>query len=231
MHSPWHQRIIRPQPLAASRAPNRDRAFTLIELMVVVAIIILLVGLTVSVTVILNQKSEVRKTERAMELLTMALKEWETAAEKTITYGTNGTPSAAVYTIQEITDFDEFHELTHKVVGIITKNAQAKQLLSNIDPKLLHQHDDELSVFDAWENDVLVIFPGRKHTAGAPGPDPDGTVRTRWENQFGVCVNGRMRFVSMGPDGLPGDLENPTDDNNDGQPDHIDNIHSYPTTS
>lgn len=213
----------------------RRRAFTLIELMVVVAIIIILVALTVSVTVILNQKSDVRKTERALELLTMALKEWELAAEKTITYGTDGLPApqgggpAPVYMIQEVTNFDDLHELTHTVVEIISKNAQAKSILSSIDGQLLRQHDNELSVFDSWDNDVLVIFPGRKHVPGEPAVrDADGTIRTIWEDRFGVCVNGRICFISMGPDGLPGDWQNAIDDNSDGQFDHIDNIYSYP---
>lgn len=210
-----------------------SRAFTLIELLIVIAIIIVLVSLTVSVAVILNQKAEVRRTERALELLTMALKEWELASEKTITYGTDdpaGSVPRRVYMIQEVTDINELHELTHTVVEIINKNAQAKQLLTNIDPKLIREHDDELSVFDSWDNDVLVIFPGRKFVTGEPGnPDPDGTIRTMWEDMFGVCVNGRVLFVSMGPDGLPGNVQdNSIDVNNDGQADHIDNIYSYP---
>ena len=216
--------------VACRTACSASRAFTLIELLIVIAIIILLVGLTVSVAVILNHKAEVRRTERALELFTMALKEWEVASERTITYGTNGAPTGAVYMIQEVTNVTDLHELTHTVVEIINKNAQAKQLLTTIDPKLFREHNDELSVFDSWENDVLVIFPGRKFVPGEPGnPDSDGTIRTAWEDLFGVCANGRMCFMSMGPDGLPGNVQDDTVDlNNDGQADHIDNIYSYP---
>jgi type II secretory pathway pseudopilin PulG len=61
---------------------------------------------------------------------------------------------------------------------------------------------------DAWGNRVAFVFPGRAYRFGSepPGslPDPDGSVRTPYENVFGVCTNGRICMVSAGPDGLFG---------------------------
>mgnify|MGYP000110480133 CR=1 FL=1 len=58
------------------------RAFTLVEMVVVISIIVMLVGLTIGVSVILSRKSEERETESVLKLLDLAMTEWETAAER-----------------------------------------------------------------------------------------------------------------------------------------------------
>ena len=83
-----------------------DRAarhgFTLVEMVVVISIIVMLVGLTVGVAVILSRKSEERETESILKLLDLAMTEWETASERTLTFGINDQPFVgAVYDIDE----------------------------------------------------------------------------------------------------------------------------------
>lgn len=212
------------KPIVTSR-----RAFSLIELMVVVGIIVLLVGLTVGVSTILNQKSESRQVELTMELLDKALTEWEVTAERSISYGTDGIPTGAVYAIQEVPVTDG-HELTHLIIEVLNKNEAAKAMLSAIDPRFLKLEDGtELTLFDPWDNDFVAIFPGRLWVQAVDGSSPrdaDGTIITPFEEVFGSCVNKRICFVSAGPDGEFGDISAAvtTDDYKYSQ----DNIYSYP---
>jgi prepilin-type N-terminal cleavage/methylation domain-containing protein len=62
------------------------RAFTLIEMVVVIGIIVLLAALTVAVSSTLTRKAEERQAEDTLRLLDMALQEWETAADRQISY-------------------------------------------------------------------------------------------------------------------------------------------------
>ena len=68
--------------------------------------------------------------------------------------------------------------------------------------------------FSAILGAVAIVFPGRawresdNNGSAADGefglPDADGTIRTVMEDMVGVCRNGKVLFVSAGPDGLIG---------------------------
>ena len=58
------------------RTARRSPGFTLIELVVVISIILLLVGLTMSVGLAVRSKSETRQTENVLILLDQAVKQW-----------------------------------------------------------------------------------------------------------------------------------------------------------
>lgn len=59
---------------------------------------------------------------------------------------------------------------------------------------------------DTWGNRIAFVFPGRAFRYGIDTglPDADGSVRTPYENVFGVCTNRRIGLVSSGADGLFG---------------------------
>lgn len=60
-----------------SQKTNLQRAFSLIELMVVVSIIVVLAGLTLSVAGYVNKKGQITKATTQMELLTAKLEEYK----------------------------------------------------------------------------------------------------------------------------------------------------------
>ena len=81
---------------------------------------------------------------------------------------------------------------------------------------------------DPWGRQVVIVFPGRRfwdddfdydnnpspYSTSVPGDplglqyplvkDPDGSIRTPHEHQYGICRNQRPLLVSSGPDGKLG---------------------------
>jgi type II secretory pathway pseudopilin PulG len=226
-------------PATLAPSPRLRRAFTLVEMVIVIGIIVLLVGLTVAVLGTLTRSSETRRTQDALTLLDSAYQEWKNVSERDITYGVNGAPMAGVvYDIPQAavstppgsnhTDF----EPTHDCLARFMKNAQAKDILANINSSMLKQHGTpvaETTLLDAWDTEIVTVFPGRLWVSGFDAPalkDADDTIRTEFENAFGVCVNRRVRFVSAGPDGQFGDYaaaDGSVDKNRT-----LDNLYSYP---
>ncbi len=56
---------------------NFMRAFSLIEMMIVIGIIALLAALTLGISSSVMRNAEKRKTQDVLQLLTVALQEWE----------------------------------------------------------------------------------------------------------------------------------------------------------
>ncbi len=203
-------------------------AFTLVELLIVLGIVVLLMGLTVAATTAMVQESEVRETEQRLKLLDLALQEWETATDRSLTMGTNGqggdgTPdSRARYDLQQETKFNfVISEVLQRVRGV----PAAKSILAEFPPDALYTYEKDihppwvrttldqnqqndrfigkLTVLDAWDWPIYATHPGRAWNADDgdnPPRDHDGTIRTENERTFGVARNGKVCFVSAGPD-------------------------------
>jgi len=205
---------------AAPRRSNR-RSFTLVEMMVVIGIIVMLLGLIVGVTVILMAKSETRETENILKIMDMAEHEWETEAAREITFGYANTPTRAVYDIEEGQYGPAGFQsgmLLSLYLKMISKNQHVETILAQISPdRLVRDANGNMRIVDPWDNKIKIIFPGRawagpNNATGWVGDPPtmlkdrDGTIRSTDEKVFGECINGRMLFVSFGPDGKPGNL-------------------------
>jgi len=184
---------------SASRA-----AFTLMEMIITIGVIVLLTALTVSATVALSRKSEVRQTENMLRLLDMAVQEWEIKADRKITWG-NG----ATYDMQD----DTPHVFTAtEVLRRIRSSDVVRSFLAQIRPESLYTYnseepappwlpttpdqddpdpnkgfarssftqgnwDGQLAVLDPWGVPIRAVHPGPVFELGDPGePDPDGTI-------------------------------------------------------
>jgi type II secretory pathway pseudopilin PulG len=77
---------------ARTRRHRTPRAFTLVELLITIGIIIILTALTISATVALTRRSEVTQTQMTLTLLDVALTEWQSAAARTLSWGDNPLP-------------------------------------------------------------------------------------------------------------------------------------------
>lgn len=74
----------RPHRLHGRRAA---RAFTLVEMLIAIGIVVLLVALTVTAATALVHRSEVSATENVLKLLDMTLKEYETDSDREVLLG------------------------------------------------------------------------------------------------------------------------------------------------
>lgn len=200
-------------------------------MVIVIAIIVLLVGLTVALISGLRRGSENRTTEQLLKQLEMAYDEWKAAAEREVSYGKTDEPQIGVrYDIlQQAVASGNEHEPTDALLDALRSNAQSKAILATISTDLLKAPTSahpETAVTDAWGAEIVTVFPGRKWLQGDPYPrDADGTIQTEFETAFGVCQNARLRFVSAGSDGRLG-IVNPTTGVADY--DAADNVYSSP---
>lgn len=202
-----------------SRIRAQARGFSLIEMMVVVGIILLLVSLTVAVQRSLMAGSETRQAQSIITILDQALQDWKKTADRDITFGTPNVPQYATYSINEtqypVNDEPQQDKLISIVLGTIARNQQTKDILGQIDPDFFYSepvgnNDSQYVVRDPWDKRVRVVFPGRTWDSAFDGNntmrDEDGTIRTPYENRYGVCTGKRIAFISAGPDGNFGDL-------------------------
>ena len=203
---------------------SNRRAFTLVEMTIVIGIIILLAGLTLAVSVSVVQGSEIRQTELTVQLLDSAILEWQTQADRRITYGKLNEPfNQARYDILQPNLPPDDPELaavlvTRKLLAIVMRPESTRQILAQIDPEFIERstvdHDDDaqtpviesMIVSDAWGNPYIAVLPGRSWVVGDDTTfsylrDDDGSIRTGIETICGVAVNRQICFVSAGPDG------------------------------
>ena len=228
--------IAQPCGINRRRTAHRSPAFTLIELVVVISIILLLVGLTMSVGLAVRSQSETRQTENVLILLDQAVKQWQIAADRQLSWGMNGTPPDAVYDVEG--DIDESNspspgEQLEDLLRRISTNESARDILAQIDNDFLQQEKEDnvtfLALVDPWGSPVCLIHPGRlPDLINYPNDfvgDIDGTIRTDHENQFGIALNRGLLFLSAGPDGEFGDLR--ADPGSDAFKQTQDNVYSY----
>jgi hypothetical protein len=167
-----------------------------------------------------------REPDKTLALLEQALAQWEKANARPMTYGEPDLPRVgdSYEIIEDIAAGDgDDHLITRRVLFRLMSEPSSKAIVASIDPAFLKRDADstrpaDLQQFlvDPWGREYLVIFPGRTYvpTGDLPGTflDADGTVRTFFEQRYGVCVDNKPAFVSAGPDGDFGtvDLGSPT---------------------
>lgn len=160
-------------------APNGCRAFTLIELIVVIGIIVLLTALTVTVAVGVVGKSEQRATANTLKLMDLALAEWETESNRRLTWGVDGEPDlpnqpTSTYDINPDTpqvfdanDATDENSMMNIIINKLRRSEAANDILRQIDGEFLKSEDVPTTsrarylLLDAWENPVYVVHPGR----------------------------------------------------------------------
>ncbi|MFO0873724.1 MAG: type II secretion system protein [Phycisphaerales bacterium] len=215
----------------SARTPRRARrAFSLIELVIVIGIIVLLAGLVLAVGTGLLTQSDERQTRAAMQLVDAAIEEWQLASGRQFSYGKNGVPAGATYDFQDtLADNATMVELLRAVGG----PEQCRATLGRVDQNLLRSTPGaggpnaapDREFVDAWGARVIAVFPGRAWLPadGNANKDADGTFRTAQEKRLGVCRNRKILLVSVGPDGQAGDLSG----SDDAKKLAADNVYSY----
>ncbi len=216
-------------PPAARRAAPPRRAFTLVEIVVVISLILFLVGLILSVSTVVIERSEIRETEITIRLLDTALQEWEALADRQITWGRDNFPSPGpTYDLQGFwvtgrSDRDDVFIIS-ELLNVIARASQVKDIIARINPEFVYKYKDtsdhpawlepseyasqddfvgSLVILDAWDQPIYPTHPGplSKDAGAYLLADEDGTGRIYNEREYGIARNRRICFVSAGPDG------------------------------
>ncbi len=131
-------------------------------------------------------------------------------------------------------------KFTAQLFSLLRGTQSAEDIIARLDPSLLVpieliplpgqgtdslQKESLVSLHDPWGNPVAVVFPGRMWREGdTVAQDSDGTIRTYFEHRAGICRNGKVLFVSAGPDG---DLGNASCSGGAQLEATFDNVYSY----
>jgi type II secretory pathway pseudopilin PulG len=216
------------------------RAFTLIEMMVAIGVVVFLVGLTVSAGLAVANRSARIQTRATLQLLEQAMQEWEASAARQLTWWNYQNPqdNPALRDRYDIHGDTPEPLIITEMLTIIMRAPTVRQIIGQIDSSLLYtykageyppwieneangpaQQDASfvggLTILDPWGVPIYATHPGRPWT-GADAtygePDPDGTIHTYNEYRYGAARNRVIRFVSAGPDRDFGWAEYPPDD-------------------
>lgn len=214
---------------AGSGAARGPRAFTLVEVLVVLGIILILVTLVVAVSSALVKRAERGQTETALTIMDNAIAEWQVQYGRNMTFGTMGSPAGSVYDIMELPPATGRY-INVFVTTLVAQNERCRAMLASIPGDLLREDKTtspgvnitipgmaapdnvyppskkpRSELVDTWGNRIAMVCPGRTWRVGDSGlPDPDGSIRTADESALGVCDNRRICMISSGPDGLLG---------------------------
>ncbi|MBT8484156.1 MAG: hypothetical protein HKO59_10085 [Phycisphaerales bacterium] len=199
------------------RIPAGHRhAFTLVEMLVAVGVVVFLVGLTLSAGAALAARSDVEQTKSTLQLLDLAVREWELAADRPVSWGD-------IPGVSDIWAGRAEVLITTELLTRIARQPTARTILTQIDPAFVYTYQEGvhpawiywpqeqaeqaqftggLAILDAWGTPIYTTHPGAvvRSPSGGVVIDPDGTEQTFNERKYGVARDRRICFVSAGPD-------------------------------
>ncbi len=188
--------------------------FTLVEVVVVIALIVLLSALVLGVGTAVVKSSEGRQTVLLLNQLDSAAKEWRLQADRDIEL-----PEPAAADLDDLENPAGSLELyLNRYFHLLQRPAALRDMLSKLNTdfatRFTYQDPNEpghsletLRVVDAWDTGILVVLCGRTWVQGDAAPrDTDGTIRTDLEGRLGFARNRQTYFVSAGPDGKFGEV-------------------------
>ena len=123
------------------------RAFTLVELLIVIGIIVLLLGLTLTVSTGLLGGSDVRQTRNALKLVDAALREWEIASDRPVRVGTGVGFDLNIGEKGGGGEIDPYSgdapEITRRLLTLLNRNPASQNILADVNPRFFVNEPDE----------------------------------------------------------------------------------------
>ncbi len=184
-------RYAAPARAQATSPENRIRSqkrsgFTMLEVMVSIGIILLLTGLTFTAAASVNRQAEIRQTKTTLELLDMAVQQWQVNAGRNLTWMDfhDDDPTRAVIPLvsAEMTWKTPENLLITEMLDVVSRDPAARSILKQIDSEFIHvfaasaeprwaspqenavvnaRFIGSMSVIDPWGNPIYATHPGR----------------------------------------------------------------------
>lgn len=124
--------------------------FTLVEMMITIGIIVLLAALTISATVVLAERGEVRQTESNIQLLDQAVKAWEDQVGRKLSWGEFDQPYPDATWEMDKNTPQVFS--TTEVLRTIRRNPQVREIMAQIPERFIYEIDSTIPADErpAW---------------------------------------------------------------------------------
>lgn len=207
------------RPFGHGAARLGRRAFSLLELMIVVAIIVILVSLTLAVITPVLLKNEERVTKNVLAQLDAAVVEFETSVQRRVTFPNSNAEGSAAGTVWDIPFTPTFpvapaapfnnvtlnqtrYVRTSKLLELLGQESKARDILAKIPTTNFGnikkatnppEYMDAKGVVDAWGTPIVAVFPGREWRPTDPASllkDFDGTIRSASEDGTTPATSG-----------------------------------------
>ncbi len=204
---------------------KKHYGFSLLEVMVAIAVIALLASLTIGLSNSIMRRAEERQTEDTLRLLKVSLKEWEIEKGNNMTFEdfayvgncdgcyfdvwNDGLLSRPTFGLSGVSN-DVMQQSMEARMGYLITSLREVESSDNILLEISHDAFENGIPIDAWGTPIGVIFPGQYYSGSgetlAFSEDESGdlTIRDQSEDGLGSCVNKRPIFVSAGADRLWG---------------------------
>lgn len=126
---------------------DNNHGFTLVEMLVTISIIAILASLTIAVTTGVMRKSEIWRTRNVLKLLDAAMREWEAAADRKLSWGVNPMPpDRPTYDVGDGTP----HVFTlSEVLVAIGRSDPVREILGRIEKELVYTYKQSQPI-PAW---------------------------------------------------------------------------------
>ena len=115
------------------------RGFTLVEMLVAIGIIVVLAALTITASVALVEKSERGETETVLKQLELALAQWETRADRKLSWGVDQDPFDA-YEPFDVSDGAPHVFTATQVLRRIRRMAEVRDILADIKSDFVYRY-------------------------------------------------------------------------------------------
>ena len=171
------------------------RGFTLVELIVTIAIIAVLAGLTIAAIGSFGASNDVRRTESTLQLLAAAVEAFEKDAGRSITWGTTRSdqPGADVHA-------DVPHVLSAtQLLSRIERSQPVRALLGGLSPSFVQRYDSSDATRPIWFDQ----FDPQDPNGPAAGPLARSEYDSgQWDGTLAVldAWGQPIRAVHPGPD-------------------------------